>query len=104
VVDLAIVLTSAHVNDTSTTVVPNPSLIMAYNVLYISGAMLLTLLFIVAWLFGKIKRKELWFITLFSWWLASVNYVLLIGQQVGQDPNPGLCLVQAMLIYASPAL
>ncbi|KAF8194171.1 hypothetical protein BJ912DRAFT_192185 [Pholiota molesta] len=100
--DLAIVLTSAHVNDTSTSVVPNPSLIMAYNVLYIlvpcssrsfsRG--------VAVW---ENQRKELWFITLFSWWLASVNYVLLIGQQVGQDPNPGLCLVQAMLIYASPA-
>ncbi|KDR76147.1 hypothetical protein GALMADRAFT_225829 [Galerina marginata CBS 339.88] len=36
--------------------------------------------------------------------IASITNVLLLGRQTGPQPNVGLCLFQAMLIYAFPVL
>ncbi|KAF9464069.1 hypothetical protein BDZ94DRAFT_1321394 [Collybia nuda] len=53
----------------------------------------------------RIRRSATWFVVLVSWLVYSVSYILLFGRQTSSKPPPlGLCLFQAVLVYATPPL
>lgn len=53
----------------------------------------------------RIKRSATWYGELTSWLVYSVSYILLFGHQLGPKPPPhGLCMFQAVLVYAMPPL
>ncbi len=83
---------------------PKIRLIIVYDVLYILGLAILFAVLLTTYLFRRIKRTPLWFMSVSSWGVLSFANVLLVGQQTGPQPHPHFCLAQAALIYASPAL
>lgn len=83
---------------------PDLQLIVAFNVLQIVGFLLLVPVILTAWLSPRVRRTSTWFSFVLSWVLSSVAYFILMGQQTGPPPNAGVCLFQAALIYATPAL
>ncbi|KAF8656281.1 hypothetical protein AX16_002717 [Volvariella volvacea WC 439] len=78
--------------------------IIAYNVFEILGLVTLIPVILTAWFSRRVQRATTWFPFMASWIATTVAYSLLMGQQIGPPPNPGVCLFQASLIYATPAL
>ncbi|KAF8800818.1 hypothetical protein BYT27DRAFT_7199259, partial [Phlegmacium glaucopus] len=78
--------------------------IIAYDVLYIFGLILLSAILCTAWFSSSIRRSTGWYLFNFAWALSCIGYLLIIGQQTGPLPAHIHCLFQAMIIYASPAL
>lgn len=71
---------------------------------------LLSVLLVVCTLFPPIFSKNVnrspgWYSLMLGWLLFSLSYGLLIGHQQSTDqPPPGLCTAQALLVYAVPPL
>ncbi|PPQ99157.1 hypothetical protein CVT24_009347 [Panaeolus cyanescens] len=82
----------------------NVHFIITFDALYIFGLLSLTALVSTAWWSSRIQRVSLWFLFMFSWIITSAANLLLLGQQTGNPPRFSLCLFQAALIYAAPAL
>ncbi|KAF8150017.1 hypothetical protein B0H34DRAFT_802137 [Crassisporium funariophilum] len=91
--------------DNGTDSVNTRSTIM-FDIFQLIGLMLLSGVLITAWVSSRISRVSTWFSLLFSWLVFSIGHLLIVGYQTGLGPEPSaiLCLAQAMLIYASPAL
>ncbi|KAF8804418.1 hypothetical protein BYT27DRAFT_7258893 [Phlegmacium glaucopus] len=83
---------------------PNIRFIIAYDVLYIFGLILLSAILCTAWFSSSIRRSTAWYSFNFAWALSCIGYLLIIGHQTGPIPGHIHCLFQAMLIYAFPAL
>lgn len=85
---------------------PHKTLIIIFDILYTVGPVSLLLILLTAWLSRDVRRRPTWFMAVGSWVVISVANTLLIGHQTGSaDQIPdGLCVVQAILIYASPVL
>ncbi|PPQ78958.1 hypothetical protein CVT25_002287 [Psilocybe cyanescens] len=79
--------------------------IIAFDVLYGVGLVLLILLLFTA-LFSPhhIKRGPTWFMMLVGWMITSMGNLIIVGQQTGPPPKQAICLMQAMIVYASPVL
>lgn len=78
--------------------------IVAFDVLQIVGFLLLVPVVLTAWRSPRVQRTSTWFAFVLSWVLSSVAFVIIVGQQTGPAPMAGVCLFQAALIYATPAL
>ncbi|KAF9048695.1 hypothetical protein BJ165DRAFT_1044982 [Panaeolus papilionaceus] len=83
---------------------PNVHLIIVFDTLYIFGFMSMMVVVLTAWISSRIQRVSLWFLFMSSWVITSASNLLLLGQQTGNPPNFSLCLIQASLIYSTPAL
>ncbi|KAG9224960.1 hypothetical protein CCMSSC00406_0001889 [Pleurotus cornucopiae] len=83
---------------------PNPALITAFNVVQMTGLVLLLAVILTAWLAPSVKRSIAWFNVIISWIFSASSFLLLMGRQTGPEPPFGLCLFQSMLIYAAPAM
>lgn len=96
---------AARFEDTASPTSQNIRDIIAFDVLYGVGLVLLILLLFTA-LFSPrhIKRGPTWFMMLVGWIITSMGNLIIVGQQTGSPPGQAVCLLQAMLVYASPVL
>lgn len=62
---------------------------------------LLLLVFLTAQFSSVVKRSNTWFVFIGSTTVWCASYLLLIGQQIGEEPSVGYCTFQAALIYSS---
>ncbi|KAF9012140.1 hypothetical protein BDZ89DRAFT_1167326 [Hymenopellis radicata] len=92
---------SSSVPDTQT---PIEGYLIAFNVLYISALVLLVVVLLTAILSPRVQRSSLWYSFIVCWILYSLSFLLNVSYQRGPLPPHGLCLGQAALIYASPAM
>ncbi|KAL4260432.1 hypothetical protein AB1N83_006581 [Pleurotus pulmonarius] len=83
---------------------PNRALIAAFNVVQMTGLVLLLAVILTAWLAPSVKRSIAWFNVIISWIFSASSFLLLMGRQTGPEPPFGLCLFQSMLIYAAPSM
>jgi hypothetical protein len=79
-------------------------LIMVFNILHIVALVLLGAILLTVLLSSKIRRTVTWLGLIATFLLISLSNIFLIGQQIGPDPRFGVCLMQAGLIYAAPAM
>ncbi|CAA7269619.1 unnamed protein product [Cyclocybe aegerita] len=82
---------------------PNLNLIIAFDALNVFAVVTLSTIFLTAWFSRQVRRVSTWFLYIFSWAIFSLGYLLILGNQTGPPPRQGLCFVQAMMIYATPA-
>ncbi|KDR76232.1 hypothetical protein GALMADRAFT_247523 [Galerina marginata CBS 339.88] len=83
---------------------PNVHDIIIFDVLFGAGVVFLLPILSVALYSRHIKRASTWYMVIGSWVITSLSNLILLGQQTGRPPNAGICLMQAMLIYATPVL
>ncbi|KAF4581370.1 hypothetical protein EYR40_002958 [Pleurotus pulmonarius] len=83
---------------------PNLALIAVFDFTQIIGFVLLVIVLLSARLAPTVHRSPAWFNFLFTWVLYCVSYLITLGQQTGEEPDFSVCLLQAMLIYAAPAV
>jgi len=57
-----------------------------------------------AWVSSRVHRTTAWYSFMGSWMFFCLSYFLIAGQQVGAEPDFGVCITQASLIYAAPPL
>ncbi|KAF8968132.1 hypothetical protein BDZ97DRAFT_1916351 [Flammula alnicola] len=81
---------------------PNVHFIILFDILYILGLVSVSVILITATLSSRIRRTSTWFMVLGSWFVTSLANLILLGQQTGPPPKTSVCLLQAMLIYATP--
>ncbi|KAJ8692340.1 hypothetical protein PTI98_009662 [Pleurotus ostreatus] len=79
-------------------------LITAYNVVLIVGLVLNVLVVSVAYVSRGVQRCRSWYMFMISWIILSLSFLFLLGQQTGPQPIFGICLAQAVLVYAAPPL
>ncbi|KAF5327716.1 hypothetical protein D9619_004679 [Psilocybe cf. subviscida] len=84
----------------------SPTGIVAYNLLWGAGLVLIAALMAFSLRVADIRRRAAWFLVAMSWAVSCTSYLLLVGHQSDTQalPSKGLCLLQASLIYASPSL
>ena len=75
-----------------------------FDVLILSGLVLLVVVLLTAWLSPSVKRAPTWYSFFIAGVLFAVTKVLLIGRQAGPAPNKTLCFVQGILVYPVIAL
>ncbi|KDR76143.1 hypothetical protein GALMADRAFT_225828 [Galerina marginata CBS 339.88] len=79
--------------------------LVAFDSFSMIALILLPIIILTAFFSSSAKRIPTWFMVVGSMHIASIANLLLLGQQkIGPRPNVGLCLFQAMLIYAYPIL
>ncbi|TFK75193.1 hypothetical protein BDN72DRAFT_832546 [Pluteus cervinus] len=78
------------------------TLISVFNVFSVLGIFLTSATLIPVLCF-RVRRRPAWISQMVFWLVYSISYFLLLGRQIGQAPPFGLCILQAALIYASPA-
>lgn len=78
--------------------------IIAFDILQVLGLILMSASLCTVWFSSRVQRSTAWFSCTFSWGLTCIGYLLIIRHQTGPFPGSILCLCQAMLIYAFPAL
>ncbi|KAF8811680.1 hypothetical protein BYT27DRAFT_6439430 [Phlegmacium glaucopus] len=83
---------------------PDICLIIAYDVLYIFGLIFLSVILCTARFSSCVRRSTAWYSLNFASALSCIGYLLILGHQTGPSPGHILCLFQAMLVYAFPAL
>jgi len=83
---------------------PNVHFIIIFDVLYGVGLVFLLPILYTALRSPGIKRASTWFMVIGSWVVTSLSNLILLGQQTGPPPRISVCLMQAMLVYASPIL
>ncbi|PPQ72832.1 hypothetical protein CVT26_003341 [Gymnopilus dilepis] len=81
---------------------PFPTII--FDVLILSGLVLLVVVLLTAWLSPSVKRAPTWYSFFIAGVLFAVTKVLLIGRQAGPAPNKTLCFVQGILVYLTTRL
>lgn len=52
----------------------------------------------------KVRTRKVWLNLMIAWLAYSISYLLLVGRQTGPEPPFALCLFQAAMVYAVPAL
>ncbi|KAJ7654422.1 hypothetical protein DFH06DRAFT_1202375 [Mycena polygramma] len=85
-------------------VTPTFQQLNAFNSLLVAGLILLVVVILPPIFARNVRRTPLWFAFIGSWLLYCVSCLLLVGRQLGPDPPFKLCLFQAALIHAVPAL
>jgi hypothetical protein len=75
-----------------------------FNSLYFIGLIFLTIVILPPIFSRNVLRSPLWFAFMGSWMLYCFSFLLLVGQQLGPEPPFGICLFQAALVHAVPAL
>ncbi|KAF9493759.1 hypothetical protein BDN71DRAFT_1058698 [Pleurotus eryngii] len=80
------------------------TLVAIFDFTQIFGFVLLGIVLLTATLAPSIRRSPAWFNFLSIWVLSCVSYLVTLGQQTGEEPNFSICLLQAMLVYAAPAV
>ncbi|KAF7430325.1 hypothetical protein PC9H_006030 [Pleurotus ostreatus] len=83
---------------------PNIALIAVFDFTQIFGFSLLAIVLLSARLAKTVHRSPAWFNFLLTWVLYCISYLITLGQQTGEEPHFSICLFQAMLIYAAPAV
>ncbi|KAL4256575.1 G-protein coupled receptors family 1 profile domain-containing protein [Pleurotus pulmonarius] len=83
---------------------PNISLIVIFDFTQIFGFVLLCIVLLTAALVTTVRRSPAWFNFLSTWVLSCISYLATLGQQTGEMPHFSICLLQAMLVYAAPAV
>ncbi|KAL4259351.1 hypothetical protein AB1N83_007374 [Pleurotus pulmonarius] len=83
---------------------PNITLVAIFDFTQIFGFILLVIVLLSAWLSKTVHRSRAWFNFLFTWTLSCISYLVILGQQAGEEPPFSVCLLQAMLVYAAPPL
>lgn len=82
----------------------NFNLIVAFDALNLFAVITLSAIFLTAYFSSQIRRVSTWYLYIFSWAVFSLGYLLILGHQTNSQPGHGICLVQSMFIYATPAL
>lgn len=80
------------------------TLVAIFDFTQIFGFVLLGIVLLTAALAPSIRRSPAWFNFLSTWVLSCISYLVTLGQQTGEEPNFSICLLQAMLVYAAPAV
>jgi len=75
-----------------------------FNSLLLTGLLLLAVVILPPIFSRNVRRNALWFAFVGSWMLYCASCLLLVGRQLGPVPPFGLCLFQAAMIHAVPAL
>ncbi|KDR76024.1 hypothetical protein GALMADRAFT_459103 [Galerina marginata CBS 339.88] len=75
---------------------------IVYDVFALLGFLSLSFVLCTALLSSRIHRSTTWFLYIFSWVVYSLGLLLIIGHQGSTKPEFGICLAQAMVIYANP--
>ncbi|KAF9032618.1 hypothetical protein BJ165DRAFT_1517190 [Panaeolus papilionaceus] len=79
-------------------------LIIIFDVLSFFGLISILVVISTAWFSPRVHRTSLWFLFMSSFAFTSISNLLLLGQQTGRQPNFGLCIFQASLVYAAPVI
>jgi hypothetical protein len=80
-------------------------LVVLFDVFVFLGVVPLACILAVAIFSKTIQRSVGWYNLMVAWLVMGSSYGLLLGRQEDtDDPPPSLCLIQALLIYASPVL
>lgn len=95
---------SADIMDTETLSSQHHILIIVYDVVVLLGAIMFVCTLLPAVLSRAVQRSVAWYSLMTAWLVYSLSYGLLVGRHEGEEPPHGLCLAQALLIYAVPAL
>ncbi|KDQ22263.1 hypothetical protein PLEOSDRAFT_171692 [Pleurotus ostreatus PC15] len=82
----------------------NITLVAIFDFTQIFGLVLLGIVLLTAALAPSIRRSPAWFNFLSTWVLSCISYLVTLGQQTGEEPGFSVCLLQAMLVYAAPAV
>lgn len=82
----------------------NVVLVAIFDFIHILAFTLLCLVLLTAALAPSVHRSPTWFNFLATWVLYCISYLAILGQQVGEEPHFSVCLLQAMFIYAAPAV
>ncbi|KAJ7650201.1 hypothetical protein FB45DRAFT_887245 [Roridomyces roridus] len=90
--------------DTETQLRASLALLAIFNFFQIFGFLSLGIVVLTAWLSPTIHRTPAWYSFMATWMWFCVSYFLIAGQQVGPEPEFGVCVVQASLVYAGPPL
>ncbi|KAJ3574174.1 hypothetical protein NP233_g1931 [Leucocoprinus birnbaumii] len=80
------------------------SLVVLFDSIVLVSAVLSLCTFLPAILSRKVQRSIGWYSLMTAWLVYTISYGLLIGKQEGPEPAFGLCLFQALLVYAVPPL
>ncbi|KAJ8701445.1 hypothetical protein PTI98_000226 [Pleurotus ostreatus] len=94
----------ASQNQVSSSSSPNIALIAIFDFTQIFGFILLGIVLLTAALATTVRRSPAWFNFLSTWVLSCISYLVTLGQQTGEMPHSSICLLQAMLVYAAPAV
>jgi hypothetical protein len=91
-------------DSTSAVAEPVVSLLALYNALEIFGLVSLCAVLLTAIFSSKVQRTATWFSFINAWIFSCLGHLVLLGQQTGPQPEFGLCLFQAAVIYAAAPL
>lgn len=80
------------------------ALVVLYDVIVLVAIILSLCTFLPAIFSKSVQRSIGWYSLTTAWLVYSMSYGLLIGKQEGPKPPLGLCLLQALLVYAVPPL
>jgi hypothetical protein len=69
-----------------------------------AGFLSVAIVVVTAWLSPRIYRTSTWYSFMGSWMFFCLSYFVIVGQQVGAEPDFGVCLTQAALIYSAAPL
>lgn len=83
---------------------PDITFIVIFDILHIFAFVLLGALILTVIMCARPQRCSFWFFFISAWFITSFSNLLLLGRQTGPAPPFGLCLFQASLVYASPAM
>jgi len=81
---------------------PDVPFIIAFDIIYLIGLVSIAAILFTALLSPQIKRASTWLMVIASWFITSLANLILVGQQTSRPPMTGVCLTQAMFIYALP--
>ncbi|KAJ7285033.1 hypothetical protein C8J57DRAFT_1290202 [Mycena rebaudengoi] len=82
----------------------NLSLLAVFNFLQFFGFLSVAIVVVTAWLSPRIYRTSTWYSFMGSWMFFCLSFFIIVGQQVGAEPDFGVCLTQAALIYSAAPL
>lgn len=84
----------------------SPALVRLFLGLQLTGAIGMIITLCTAILSRQVKRNATWYAFCVSWVVSCASYCLLFfaGAQFGPEPSHPLCVTQASLAYAAPAL
>jgi len=78
--------------------------IIVFDVVSVTGLVLLTAVVLTAWGSSGAPRTPTWFAFMASLIILSGANILIMGQQTGPEPTKWACFMQAILIYPEVVL
>lgn len=81
-----------------------PTYLIVYDVFSFTSAFILATTMMTAICSKQIYRGKGWYGMMSCWLVYALSYGLLVGRQIGPEPNFAHCFIQTIFIYAAPPL